>query len=82
MFVKVIPGKLNYRGWAMVFTLFSFIVSNVGLTAIINYAVPVLMLLYPLTIALIILALFEKLFKGSKYVYAWVTIGALSLPFL
>ena len=76
MFVKVIPGKLNYRGWAMVFTLFSFIVSNVGLTAIIKYAVPVLMLLYPLAIVLIMLALFEKLFKGSRYVYLCATIGA------
>lgn len=76
MFVKVIPGKLNYRGWAMVFTLFSLIISNIGLTAIINYAVPVLMLLYPPAMALIILALFEKFFKGSKYVYTCVTIGA------
>ena len=76
MFVKVIPGKLNYRGWAMVFTLFSFIVSNVGLTAIITYAVPVLMLLYPLAITLIILALTEGLFGKSKQVYMWVTIGA------
>ena len=77
MFVKLIPGKLNYRGWAMVFTLFSFIVSNIGLTAIINYAIPVLMLLYPLTITIVILALCEKLFGKSQYVYQWVTIGAL-----
>ncbi|MBR2674407.1 MAG: branched-chain amino acid transport system II carrier protein [Mogibacterium sp.] len=76
MFVKLIPGKLNYRGWAMVFTLFSFIVSNVGLTAIINYAVPVLMLLYPLGITLVVLALCEKLFGKSRYVYACVTLGA------
>lgn len=76
MFLKLIPGKLNYRGWAMVFTLFSFIVSNVGLTAIITYAIPVLMLLYPLVTVLIVMALCEKLFGKSKYVYAWVTIGA------
>ena len=76
MFVKLVPGKLNYRGWAMVFTLFSFIISNVGLTAIINYAVPVLMLLYPLVTALIIMALCEKAFGRSKYVYGWVTLGA------
>ena len=76
MFVKLIPGKLNYRGWAMFFTLFSFIVSNVGLTAIINYAVPVLMLLYPLVTVLVIMALCEKLFGKSKYVYGWVTLGA------
>ena len=76
MFVKLVPGKLNYRGWAMFFTLFSFIVSNVGLTAIINYAVPVLMLLYPLVTVLIIMALCEKLFGKSKYVYGLVTLGA------
>ena len=76
MFVKLVPGKLNYRGWAMFFTLFSFIVSNVGLTAIIDYAVPVLMLLYPLATVLVIMALCEKLFGGSRYVYACVTLGA------
>jgi len=76
MFVKLVPGKLNYRGWAMFFTLFSFIISNVGLTAIINYAVPVLMLLYPLVTVLIIMALCEKAFGKSKYVYGWVTLGA------
>lgn len=76
MFLSLVPGKLNYRGWTMFFTLFSFIVSNVGLTAIINYAVPVLMLLYPLATVLIIMALTEKLFGGSKYVYGWVTLGA------
>ena len=76
MFVKLIPGKLNYRGWAMVFTLFSLIVSNVGLTAIITYAIPVLMLLYPLVTVLIIMALTEKAFGKSKYVYGWVTLGA------
>ena len=74
IFIKLIPGKLNYRGWTMFFTLFSFIISNVGLTAIINYAVPVLMLLYPLSIVLIIMALFEKAFGKSQYVYACVTI--------
>ena len=74
MFLKLIPGKLNYRGWAMVFTLFSFIISNVGLTAIIKYAVPVLMLIYPLCVTLIILALCEKLFGASRYVYVCVTI--------
>ena len=76
MFLKIIRGKLNYRGWAMLFTLVSFIISNVGLTAIINYAVPVLMLLYPLATVLIIMALCEKAFGKSKYVYGWVTFGA------
>lgn len=74
MFLKIIPGKLNYRGWAMLFTLVSFIISNVGLTAIIKYAVPVLMLIYPLAITLTILAICDKLFRGSRWVYVCVTV--------
>ena len=38
------------------------------------YADPVLMLIYPLCVTLIILALCEKLFGGSRYVYICVTI--------
>lgn len=42
-FVKLFPHALSYRAWAVVFTLFSLIVSNIGLSAIITYSVPVLM---------------------------------------
>ena len=76
MFVAMFPQSLSYKGWAIAFSVFSFAVSNVGLTAIINYSVPVLMLLYPLAITLIILALTEKWFNKSKYVYIWTTVGA------
>lgn len=31
-FVQMFPDKLSYRTWAMIFTLFSFIVSNMGLS--------------------------------------------------
>ena len=44
-FVKLFPHALSYRAWAVVFTLFSLIVSNIGLSAIITYSVPVLMLI-------------------------------------
>ena len=43
-FVKMTHGKLSYKAWAILFTLFSFAVSNVGLSAIIEYSIPVLML--------------------------------------
>lgn len=76
MFCKMFPKSLSYRGWAIAFTIFSLCVANVGLTAIITYAIPVLMLLYPLVTVLIVMALFEKAFGKSKYVYQWVTIGA------
>ena len=42
--------------------------------AIIKYAVPVLMLIYPLAITLTVLAIFDKVFGGSRWVYVCVTV--------
>ena len=73
-FVKMTHGKLSYKAWAILFTLFSFAVSNVGLSAIIEYSIPVLMLIYPPAIALIILAFAGKLFQHDRAVYVSVMI--------
>ena len=74
-FVKMTHGKLSYKAWAILFTLFSFAVSNVGLSAIIEYSIPVLMLIYPPAIALIILAFIGKHFQHDRAVYIAVMIG-------
>ena len=68
-FVKMTHGKISYKLWAILFTLFSFAVSNVGLSAIIEYSIPVLMLIYPPATALIILAFAGKLFRHDRAVY-------------
>lgn len=73
MFHKMFPKLMSEKAWAIVFTLFSFAVSNFGLSAIITYAIPVLMFLYPLTISLILLALFGKFFNYDKKVFAIAT---------
>ena len=62
-------GKISYRTWAILFALFSFAVSNVGLSAIISYYVPMLMLIYHPAIALIVLAFIGKLFQHDRAVY-------------
>lgn len=72
-FVRMFPGKLSYRVWAILFTAFSFVVSNVGLSAIISWSLPVLMFIYPLAITLILLALFGRLFDHDRAVYITVT---------
>ncbi len=72
-FEKMTHGKISYTVWAIIFTVFSFCVSNIGLSAIINYSLPVLMLIYPPAITLIILALCGKLFSHDKVVYISVT---------
>ena len=77
-FVKMTHGKLSYKAWAILFTLFSFAVSNVGLSAIIEYSIPVLMLIYPPAIALIILAFIGKFFHHDKAVY--ISVMAFTWP--
>ncbi len=62
----------SYKAWVYIFTLTSFLISNVGLTAIINISLPVLMFLYPYAITLSLLAICGKLFDNSRIVYNWV----------
>ncbi len=73
-FVRMFPNALSYKVWATIFTVFSFVVSNIGLSKIIEYSMPVLMFLYPLAITLIVLALIGKLFEHDKIVYRCVTV--------
>ena len=72
-FCKLFPKALSYRKWAVVFSLVSLLIANLGLTAITSYSVPVLMLLYPLAITLILMGLLGERFGHSKYVYGFVT---------
>lgn len=70
-FTSIFKNGPEYRVWAIIFGLVSFIFANLCLSAIIEYSVPVLMFLYPLAIVLIILALFGKLFNNNRAVYIW-----------
>lgn len=72
-FVKLFPKFLPYRAWAVIFSIVSFLIANLGLTSIIAYAVPVLMFLYPLAITLILLGLFGNTFKHRRCIYVSTT---------
>ena len=74
-FSKMTNGKISYRSWAILFTVFSFAVSNIGLSAIIEYSSPMLMLIYPPAIALILLAFLGKFFAHDRTVYIATMIG-------
>ena len=73
-FSAMFPRTLHYRGYAVLFSAFSFAVSNIGLSKIIAFSAPVLYFLYPLSIVLILLALFGRRFDHDVSVYRW-TIG-------
>ena len=73
-FVQLFPNAFGYRGWAITFSAASFLIANIGLSAIIEFAVPVLMFLCPLAVVLIVLTLIGKFFENDSRVYRW-TIG-------
>lgn len=77
-FSTLIP-KVNYKTFVVIFSVFSFVVSNAGLTNIITFSVPVLMLLYPLAIVTILLAFTSPLFNHAKIVYVASTAAALCI---
>jgi LIVCS family branched-chain amino acid:cation transporter len=66
-FAKTFP-RLSYRAWAMLIALVSCGLSNVGLTAILAYSVPVLMALYPMGICAVAMGLVPG---SPRYVLPW-----------
>ena len=65
-FVSNIYGKIPYKVYAVVFSIIGFSIANIGLDKIISYSVPVLLLLYPITIMLLILIILNKFVPLSK----------------
>lgn len=68
-FSKIAP-RVSYKVVVTLTTLVSFLIANLGLNEIISVSVPFLVMAYPLTIVLIALAFFHRLFGGSRKVYA------------
>ncbi|MDR2661131.1 MAG: branched-chain amino acid transport system II carrier protein [Lactobacillaceae bacterium] len=71
--------KVSYNSWLKVIAVGSFITANAGLTKIIAWSIPVLMLLYPFAMVLILLSLFNKLFNRNTLVYQF-TVAFVTLP--
>lgn len=76
MFVKMFPNTLSYKKWTVVFSTFSFVISNFGLTTIIGYSVPVLMFLYPIAIVLILVGIFSYR-VDNKVVFRCTLVGTI-----
>ena len=60
---------VSYRTVAIVFTLFSLLVANQGLTQLISLSVPVLVGLYPLAIMLVALSLLDRFWVSPSRVF-------------
>lgn len=79
-FNKLMP-QFSYKTIVLIFSIFSMIIANIGLTQLIAFSVPVLVIIYPLAIVLIVLSFFHNFFKGYSLVYivALIPTGIISL---
>ena len=68
-FAKLSQGKYTYQQFVAAICLFSFAVSNIGLSNIITFSIPVLCMMYPITIALVILNVGKDIFKRDKRIF-------------
>lgn len=74
-FPRVAGRRVSYRAWSAIFAVFSFIVSNAGLSTIVTVSVPVLAALYPIAIVLVVLALVHRPFSGRfPHMYFWTVL--------
>jgi branched-chain amino acid:cation transporter, LIVCS family len=74
-FHQLMP-RFSYKLLIFIFTCFSMVIANIGLTQLISMTIPVLIAIYPIAISLIALSFFDRLFKGHAEVYRGGVIGA------
>ena len=79
-FSGVSNGKIKYETVVIAVCVFSCVVSNFGVSTIIQFSAPVLEIVYPVLIALVVMTLFgnyienDNAFKGAAYVTLLVSI--------
>lgn len=61
--------KTQYKTWAILFTLISLVLANFGLNEILKFSVPILIALNPVALVIILLCLFQDVFKFKRISY-------------
>lgn len=63
--------KISYKSYVLVFTIAGAVLSNLGLEPILAIAVPIMMFLYPISIALVLLSLIHPLLAHRPLTYVF-----------
>ena len=80
-FNRLCPG-IPYKMFVVINTVVSMALANKDLSSILTFSIPMLMLLYPLTIVIILLVFLHKLFGGSRIVYFCTMMATLAVGLL
>ncbi len=75
-FGSLTGGRLSYAAWVGILCVSGMVISNAGITAIINVATPILNIIYPILIGQVILSYFDEKIKND-HIYMGTAIGTL-----
>lgn len=67
--------KLTYNQWVYIIVGVSFLICNLGLSAILSISVPILNAIYPMAIVLIVMGIYHELWQNNRYVYPLTVSG-------
>lgn len=68
-YFSTLTKKISYENWVRLLSISSMILANMGLTKILSVSEPILNAIYPIAIMLIVLSMFNFIFKDNKYIY-------------
>ena len=80
-FHELIPS-VSYQKIALIVCIFSFVISNVGLTQLVAVSLPVLMAVYPVLVVLIILSFFKRWIQHRRMIYVLSMAFAFCISFI
>lgn len=66
-FSKLTNYKISYEFTVIIISVFSAVMATIGVDAIVSIAVPILVTIYPMTLVLILMSLFDKYLSKSAY---------------
>lgn len=67
--------KMSYEKWVFIIVGVSFLICNLGLSAILSISVPILNAIYPMSIVLILMGLSHKLWDNNSFAYPMTIAG-------
>ncbi|WP_273745650.1 branched-chain amino acid transport system II carrier protein [Morganella morganii] len=70
-FFATFNRRLDYRFWVVVSTLLTTIVSTFGLDTLLRVTIPVLLLIYPTTVALVFLQFVRRKMRNPRFTYGF-----------
>ncbi|UCZ52293.1 branched-chain amino acid transport system II carrier protein [Bacillus shivajii] len=81
-YIQRVAPRFPYTVTIGVISLFSLLMANMGLTQLLQFSLPMLIMIYPVAIVLIVLTIFKNTFNEDSRVFKGAVIGAaiVSIP--